>query len=681
MTTYTEKTLASLLEGAADVDGDAISVRRINGSTPTSWPHPVTLTTGAVLVAQNGEVTFDDGGDTSEHPTSGSLANGTFNFTLWDNKDESGAYTASIALEAAGFTATAPAQPSSVMISGETSVSFDITLPADPDDGGDAITKRVVSIMPEDDYNSGNYSNASYLNDFSAQETRTINANNYSAIGSDQTHVVRWKSVNSTADNGGHGPYSNPEVATLLVGANAPTFTSQPSLGGSSFTAGATLTLALGTGTGDNAVTASIEYFRLGSTSKIGELSGLNWSSAGEMAGTLYFRTRLTDNVTGTFTLSNEITAALTVSNGTSAVKDQVLALFGTSGRNSVAAIQNLNSGTAPAGVNFGQTGAGAPSATLSQQGITLENYAINNLTILWNADNCTMRQCTMAEGNILHPLTGAVRLVDIKANVKNILIEDCSFEGTKAYGPGVGSAVFQRPLTSTAAGTGGIVRRCRFKWFGQDVIKTAGGLDVEECVFYALSNVDAWPDFSKHPQGRWTSTNTYSAGELVRSTTNNKHYRSRVNNNRGNALTNNTFWEYKDPHCDVWNPRENKIPMTFRRNLILQDGQDPMIPAADRAYSIGNNSAVQAIRNQSTNNTTQYEVVYITENVFRSRNQYLSNPPLSINSVGGNWTNPVVDGNYIDAASNGLYAIGSAAGSTTWGINYDATTGATISP
>lgn len=317
VTTYPEKTLTNLLDGAVDVDGDTIAIRRINGVVPSNWPHSVPLIQGTALVAQSGAITFDDEGDTSGHPSSGSISAGSFTFTLWDGQDESAAYTASVALEHVAQASTAPAQPSSPLMSAETVDSFDVSVTADPDDGGDPIIKRVVSILPKAEFDTGNFSNAVYLNDFGQDETRTIDVGNYPAIGDDRIHVVRWKAVNSSADNGGHGAYSSPAIVTLPELDNDPVFLSQPSLGGSSFTEGDVLTLSLGTGMGDNSVTASIEYFRLGATSKLPELSGLDWDSSGEATGTIYFRTRLTDDVTGAFTLSSEIIAGLGVAGGT----------------------------------------------------------------------------------------------------------------------------------------------------------------------------------------------------------------------------------------------------------------------------------------------------------------------------------------------------------------------------
>jgi len=85
MTIYSEKNATSLLSGAFDPEGNAISVRRINGNIIVNWP--------VVL------------GDITGHPpSSGSRANGSFTYTLWDGQDESPVYNASISLNGLGST-------------------------------------------------------------------------------------------------------------------------------------------------------------------------------------------------------------------------------------------------------------------------------------------------------------------------------------------------------------------------------------------------------------------------------------------------------------------------------------------------------------------------------------------------------------------------------------------------
>ena len=110
MTVYAEKNSFSLLSGAYDPDGDPIFVYRVNGSVIASWPQTVSLTEGSVSVTQDGVVTYDDGGDTSGHPSSGSsAANGSFTYTIWDGIAESSTYTCSVQLN--GSSAADPVDP------------------------------------------------------------------------------------------------------------------------------------------------------------------------------------------------------------------------------------------------------------------------------------------------------------------------------------------------------------------------------------------------------------------------------------------------------------------------------------------------------------------------------------------------------------------------------------------
>lgn len=107
MTSYVEKNSINLLTGAFDPDGDPITVRRINGTLVQSWPYSVNLAVGTVLVTEAGQVTYDDGGDTSGHPNGGeTLANGSFTYRLWDGALESATYTATIALVGANSSPT-----------------------------------------------------------------------------------------------------------------------------------------------------------------------------------------------------------------------------------------------------------------------------------------------------------------------------------------------------------------------------------------------------------------------------------------------------------------------------------------------------------------------------------------------------------------------------------------------
>jgi len=99
MAIYSEQGSITLVNGAGDVDGDPVTVRRINGTVVSSWPYIVALSTGQARIYETGLVEFDDGGATTGHPGAGqTAAAGSFSFTLWDGIDESPAYTADIDL-------------------------------------------------------------------------------------------------------------------------------------------------------------------------------------------------------------------------------------------------------------------------------------------------------------------------------------------------------------------------------------------------------------------------------------------------------------------------------------------------------------------------------------------------------------------------------------------------------
>ena len=103
MARYTERTNLNLLDGARDPDGDPVSLGRINGEIPQSWPHIVSLTTGSVEVHQNGSVYYEDQELTNRHPARGSLIGGGFNFTIWDGRQESPTYKVMVQLNGAAM--------------------------------------------------------------------------------------------------------------------------------------------------------------------------------------------------------------------------------------------------------------------------------------------------------------------------------------------------------------------------------------------------------------------------------------------------------------------------------------------------------------------------------------------------------------------------------------------------
>lgn len=103
MARYQERRRINLLDGARDTDGDPVSVRRINGKVPDSWPAYVALSTGQAEVHADGTVLYDDRGETGSHPATGSLIGGAFTFTIWDGVAESPAYTVMVQLNGAAL--------------------------------------------------------------------------------------------------------------------------------------------------------------------------------------------------------------------------------------------------------------------------------------------------------------------------------------------------------------------------------------------------------------------------------------------------------------------------------------------------------------------------------------------------------------------------------------------------
>ncbi len=97
MARYAERMQTNLLDGVQDRDGDGVSLRRINGKIPESWPQMVALTVGQAEIHADGSVFYVED-DTSAHPDTGSLIGGGFNFTIWDGRDESPTYTTTVQL-------------------------------------------------------------------------------------------------------------------------------------------------------------------------------------------------------------------------------------------------------------------------------------------------------------------------------------------------------------------------------------------------------------------------------------------------------------------------------------------------------------------------------------------------------------------------------------------------------
>ncbi len=349
-------------------------------------------------------------------------------------------------------------------------------------------------------------------------------------------------------------------------------------------------------------------------------------------------------------------------------IKKYVIGLFETSGRNASGRPPLLTAENAPPGVDFGKSRKDVPFIRINKRGVTLDNWHISGLTIFVNADNFTIRNSLIDVG-ALHTIAGRGRLFDINKGVSNILIEDNTFSGSQALGVGVSSAIFQRPT----AGTDVTIRRNRFRWFGGDIVKTAGGALVEENVFYAQSNV------VEMPSPPWQLGKMYRLNEVVRSNTDQKHYISLVANNVGNPLKSKTAWRYYDPHYDVTNPFENATPSIYRRNLYLINPADPRIPVAERGVALGGNSPIWIAQNNQGGKSSSYAPIHILENVVLGINPVFGNPAVGVSVSGQNWPN--ISGNHFDANSQGLYTTRGTAKKVNWGVNYDATSGRVILP
>lgn len=104
MTTYSEKSSVSLLDEVSDVDGDTVSVSRINGLAISEWPHTVPLAGGgSISISESGSVVYNDNDLPLGHPSIGQSAIvDTFSFTLSDGTSESLEYTADVQLNGVG---------------------------------------------------------------------------------------------------------------------------------------------------------------------------------------------------------------------------------------------------------------------------------------------------------------------------------------------------------------------------------------------------------------------------------------------------------------------------------------------------------------------------------------------------------------------------------------------------
>jgi hypothetical protein len=372
-----------------------------------------------------------------------------------------------------------------------------------------------------------------------------------------------------------------------------------------------------------------------------------------------------TDNNSSTYDPSTP-----TTTDDPATIKSEVVALLNTVGRTSQNALKSVDS-SLPNGVSLN-----GAIITISADGAFLEDYDFRGYTIFLNSSDIVIKNCLLGEKGM--PRDGK-RVLDIRGDAKNFRIEENDFVGFKGLGSGVSSAIFQRILTSNVAGTGGTIQRNSFKHFGNDMVKTSGGVLIQENVFYAESNIEAVPS------GVWNGNDTYALNEVVQDTGSGKHFISLVANNQGNTLppinSSDGNWQYYDPHCDMVNPFDNSLPSTIRRNLFIRNTQHSLLSESDKSFALGLTNAIRIVRNNN-DNSRHYENLLVEENVILGTEFYGGGAiPIQASSTGGTWTNPVLLNNLIDKNSKGNYIHPSTVSSVDWRQNFDATSLAPINP
>ena len=105
MARYSEKRQINLIAAASkNADLRGLSIHRVNGTHPKSWPQLVALSNGRAEVYRDGTVIYDTSQSAQSHPYPGPRLAGRFSYTIWDGIRESQALTALVEVNA-----TAPA--------------------------------------------------------------------------------------------------------------------------------------------------------------------------------------------------------------------------------------------------------------------------------------------------------------------------------------------------------------------------------------------------------------------------------------------------------------------------------------------------------------------------------------------------------------------------------------------
>ena len=118
---------------------------------------------------------------------------------------------------------------------------------------------------------------------------------------------VYINSVLADISNNVSDPVQTPSVA---IDTSSPAFAVQPTLDQSSYTVGQTVTRTLGAGLGAN-TTVQPDTFYLGNSNKESEVDNDQWDTAGEPEGTITYRTRVVNTISGKSTTSDTINAQL----------------------------------------------------------------------------------------------------------------------------------------------------------------------------------------------------------------------------------------------------------------------------------------------------------------------------------------------------------------------------------
>jgi len=477
----------TLLDNVSDPDvADVHSVFRIEGAevssiTPIDGLIPMPLTSGFIATGtvfvdiSTGQVFRDD-----QDPN---IPEGDFTFSVTDGSAESNTEVCSILNTM--IATDVPDKPNPFILASVGAGAFDLTMPADPNDNNSPMISRPAIVMPKSEFDGQIWDGSYYwFDDMVPGETRTFDASNYPGISVEGNHVAFWRGKNAV----GTGPESDNVDIPLTMVANAPTIAVEPSFIGTPYVVGDVVNVDIGTATGDNAVTPIIDFFQKnGSNIPSVTVANPTWQSVAPN-GVLQFRVKWTDDVTGEVAFSQVISTSLSAQVGTMSILDLVKNNYVTSGRNSGAPLIPVTPQNHPAGVTFDQSAKGVPLMIINGQGVTFLNRSVTGYNILIRADDFSAQDCVFNEG-VFPDGTTSGHIMDAFPGIDRTIVESCDFIGniaTSGLTRGVSSAFKYRQNI----GTGHELRGCRFKYLGQDGVKPAGGLLMEENAFHSFSNI-----------------------------------------------------------------------------------------------------------------------------------------------------------------------------------------------